>query len=33
MIPPPDGEPEDFRARQRSMTSTRIPLIRIGIPF
>src|SRR5688572_15074823 len=32
MIPPPEGEPEDFRARQRSRSTTRIPLIRIGIP-
>ncbi|HEY0808713.1 MAG TPA: hypothetical protein VGD49_01080 [Longimicrobiales bacterium] len=33
MIPPPEGEPEDFRSRQRLRPATRIPLIRIGIPF
>jgi hypothetical protein len=33
MIPPPEGEPEDFRARARWRPATGIPLVRIGIPF
>jgi hypothetical protein len=33
MIPPPEGEPEDFRQRQRSRPIARVPLIRVGIPF